>query len=352
MSSRRRISRRLTDAFSGAVGSELGAAAALFDAAPEMAHFRRLPVERIRPRAERPRRAVDEAGLEELADSVRHHGVLQPIRVRASGAGRYEIIAGERRWLAARQAGLRTIPAVITAADDDLAFLESLVENVQREDLNAVDRAEALRHLRVNLGLQSWEEVGRVVGLSRQHVHNLLRIGDLPEQIQDDVRAGGLTEKHSRALLLLRDDAEAQAELWQGIHDRELSGDAALAAAKAVRGPVTASRRTVFAGDDYPSPVDTLHPVPDAGTRHSGIADAVAGTLDGALAALVRALVAAGPADIEASRDRLVALQAQLASVLGEGQRERLAPAVVVPEADQAAGWQPLLVPVTGTSIG
>ncbi|HEV7677301.1 MAG TPA: ParB/RepB/Spo0J family partition protein [Candidatus Dormibacteraeota bacterium] len=349
MSSRRRISRRLTDAFSGVVGSELGAAAALFDAAPETAHFRRLPVERIRPRAERPRRAIDEAGLEELVESVRHHGVLQPIRVRAAGAGRYEIIAGERRWLAARQAGLRTIPAIIAAVDDDHAFLESLVENVQREDLNAADRAEALRHLRVNLGLQSWEEVGRVVGLSRQHVHNLLRIADLPERMQDDVRSGGLTEKHSRALLLLRDDAGAQGQLWRRIHDGGLSGDAALAAAKDVRGPATASRRAVLsAGSEYPSPVDRAA---DAGLDDAGFGDVVAGTLDAAVAALVRALVAARPADIEASRDGLEALQGQLAAVLGAGRDERV-PAAVTPEMPPPGGWRPLLLPATGRPIG
>jgi ParB/RepB/Spo0J family partition protein len=337
MSSRRRISRRLTDAFSGAEGSELGAAAALFGAAPETAHFRRLPVERIRPRAERPRRGIDEAGLEELVESLRHHGVLQPIRVRAAGAGRYEIIAGERRWLAARQAGLRTIPAVITTADDDHAYLESLVENVQREDLNAVDRAEALRHLRVNLGLQSWEEVGRVVGLSRQHVHNLLRIADLPAHMQDDVRAGGLTEKHSRALLLLRDDADAQGELWRRIHDRALSGDAALGEAKAARGPVTAARRTVF-GD----------PSPDGVAPSGGVGfDAIAGTLDAAAAALMRALVAAGPADVEASRERLEALQVQLASVLSAAREDHVSTAVVRPEDEEPRGWRPLLVPAT-----
>lgn len=195
-------------------------------------HFRRIPIDRIRPRADAPRRSADAVLLAELTDSIRTHGVLQPIRLRPCGPGTYEIIAGERRWRAAQEAGLRQIPAVIAVTDDDQAYVESLIENVQREDLNAVDRALALKQLRVNLGCHSWEEVGRVLGLTRQHVHNLLRLTELPARMQDDVRAGDLTEKHCRALLRLRDDPDAQNDLWEQIHRDNLTGDAAIAESK------------------------------------------------------------------------------------------------------------------------
>jgi ParB family chromosome partitioning protein len=235
VSSRRRLAHRLTDAFvASSESSRAAAVPALFGggSAGNADHFRRIPIDRIRPRADAPRRSSDAALLAELTDSIRAHGVLQPIRLRPCGPGTYEIIAGERRWRAAQAAGLRHIPAVITVADDDQAYVESLIENVQREDLNAVDRALALKQLRVNLGLQSWEEVGRVIGVSRQHVHNLLRITELPEPMQDDVRAGDLSEKHCRALLRLRDDPDAQEDLWEQIHRDHLSGDAAIAESK------------------------------------------------------------------------------------------------------------------------
>jgi ParB/RepB/Spo0J family partition protein len=176
------------------------------------------------------RQAIDPEGVEELARSIRERGILQPIRVRRAG-NEYQLIAGQRRWTAARSAGLTEIPALIIEATDDQALVEGLIENIQREDLNAVDRARALKHLRVTLGLHSWEEVGRRLGISRIHVHRLLNVSRLPERMQDDMRAGDLTEKHGRALLRLRRNPDLQTELWEQIHTKRLSGDAAVEAA-------------------------------------------------------------------------------------------------------------------------
>ncbi len=315
MSSRRRISHRLTDAFASPVNPRSGADAALFGGAGGAAeHFRRIPIDRIRARDGGPRRSIDPDRLAELAESIRAHGVLQPIRLRARGAGEYEIIAGERRWLAAQQAGLRMVPAVIAVTDDDQAYVESLIENVQREDLNPVDRALALKQLRVNLGLQSWEEVGRVIGVSRQHVHNLLRIGELPERIQEDVRAGDLSEKHCRALLRLRDDPEAQEELWEQIHRDSLSGDAAIAESKRVF-------RSAHDGEAAPAPVAA-----PARPRVGAAVDA-----------LVQALGQATLEEVAAARRELLELHALIGDML-----EPMA------DMSQEPSWRPVLIPVAG----
>jgi ParB family chromosome partitioning protein len=360
-SSRRRLNRTLTDAFAGSASEALGGASALFDQAQGTGHFRHIPVDRIRPRNERPRRSLDPTALDELAASIRAYGVLQPIRVRGCGAGRYEIIAGERRWIAARQAGLRLVPALIASSDDVHAYVESLVENVQREDLNAVDRAHALRHLRVNLGLQSWEEVGRIVGITRQHVYNLLRVTDLPEGIQDDVRAGDLSEKHARALLLLRDDAEAQSGLWDQIHDEELSGDAALEVAQRMRGAASAtSHRSVRTSDARTGSAadgDDADPAPQyfapAGASlslvspaHIGVAAPrrVADAIDSLLAALA-----------DATQDELLLARGHLEELHGRiGSLLTAPPASLerVPLAPAGEGWHSVLMPVAGHPAG
>ena len=351
-SSRRRLSRRLSDAFTGSDTSELGGASALFDHAQGHGHFRHIPIDRIRPGGERARRSFDPEALDELASSIRAHGVLQPIRVRSSAAGRYEIIAGERRWLAARQAGLRQIPALIATSDDEHAFVESLVENIQREDLNVLDRADALRRLRVNLGLQSWEEVGAVVGITRQHVYNLLRVTQLPEPIQDDVRAGELSEKHGRALLLLRSDPDAQNELWEQIRDDDLSGEAAILEAQRLRGaaPVAATARR---------DVRTMRSEPPADDGDEGSFDTIgravaaptARRVVDAVSALVSALAEAPPEELVTARRHLEDLHARLGALLTAppASRERVAPH------DAAAageGWHAMLVPVAGNPTG
>ncbi|HEY6378175.1 MAG TPA: ParB/RepB/Spo0J family partition protein [Candidatus Dormibacteraeota bacterium] len=263
MPSRSDLRKKVTGAFADEDVEDLGPSRGLFDSATGAGQLRRIPVGKIAPRADQPRQSMEPAALDELTESIRAHGVLQPIRVRPGEAGGYEIIAGERRWTAARRAGLREIPAVIAEAGDDEAYVESLIENIQREDLNAVDRARALKRLRVDLGLQSWEEVGRVVGITRRHVHNLLNISRLPEPIQQDIRVGDLTEKHGRALLRLEGHPAQQLKLWALIHAEGLSGDAALETAKELR-PTTASPRRLgpptgpTAARDVATAVDTL----------------------------------------------------------------------------------------------
>jgi ParB family chromosome partitioning protein len=177
------------------------------------------------------RQYVDEEQLEHLTESIRRHGVLQPVRLRRLGRG-YAVIAGQRRLAAARRAGLRELPAVIVDADDGEVLVQSLIENIQREDLNPDDRGEALRRLRVTTGARSWDEVARLIGISRRHVHHLLNVSRLPEPIREDVRAGVVTEKHARALLRLRKHPQAQMQLWQRITHERVQGDEAIRISK------------------------------------------------------------------------------------------------------------------------
>jgi ParB family transcriptional regulator, chromosome partitioning protein len=335
MSSRRRLTHSLTDAFSSGVQRERRGTSVLFEPAEAAQQFRRVPVDRIAPRADSPRRTLDATRLDELADSVRAHGVLQPIRVRPSAPGMYEIVAGERRWLAARQAGLRNIPAVVVVADDDQAFIEALIENVQREDLNAVDRAHALQQLRVNLGLQSWEDVGRLLGVSRQHVHNLLRVTALPEPMQDDVRAGDLTEKHCRALLRLRDTPDAQADLWERIHSEGLSGDSAIAEAKRVYAPRPAGADA----DSTGGPTPARRPV----GRIAAVAEALLEALDDATGA-----------ELDAAHTQLTELHSRLGAVLAAAVSDGAAPvaAVTADGVSDTEEWRPVLVPIAHHHAG
>jgi len=193
-----------------------------------------IAVERIRPNPNQPRQSFVDATLAELADSIRARGVLQPIRVRRDGDG-FQIVAGERRFRAAQLAGLRELPAVVVEQDEDQAYVDSLIENIQREDLNPIDRAEALKQLRVNLGLQSWEAVGRAIGLTRQSIYHLLNLTDLPAPIQEDLRSGGLTEKHGRALRRLNREPDLQTEAYQAIVEEAMTGDQALAYVRSLR---------------------------------------------------------------------------------------------------------------------
>ncbi len=172
--------------------------------------LRELPVELVGPNPRQPRKAFDEAALEALAGSIAEQGVLQPVLVRPVAGGRYELVAGERRWRAARLAGLETLPAVVRGAGavSDTERLElALVENVAREDLNPVEEARACAALVEELGLTR-EEVGRRVGKSRVAVSNLLRLLDLPDEALARLERGELTEGHGRALLLAADHGD------------------------------------------------------------------------------------------------------------------------------------------------
>jgi ParB family chromosome partitioning protein len=165
-----------------------------------------LPLEAIERNPEQPRKRFDEAKLEELAGSIREHGVVEPILVRKDG-GRYRILAGERRWRAAQRAGLREIPAIVREATEREAFELALVENLQRADLNAIEEAEAYDVLVSDHGLTQ-EAVAQRVGKERSTVANALRLLRLPEDVRDAVREGQLDMGHARALLAL-DGAEA-----------------------------------------------------------------------------------------------------------------------------------------------
>src|SRR3954469_21968687 len=171
------------------------------EAGPEL---REVATELVRPNPSQPRRSFDEASLEALADSVREQGVLQPVLLRPRAGGTYELVAGERRWRAAKLAGLDRVPALVQDRDDATTLEVALVENMAREDLNPVEEARAVAALVEELGLTR-EAVGKRVGRSRVAISNLLRILDLPDEALAHLESGALTEGHGRALLLAED---------------------------------------------------------------------------------------------------------------------------------------------------
>ena len=170
------------------------------------AELRELHVDLVAPNPDQPRKRFDEEALQALADSVKERGVLQPVLVRPRPGGTYELVAGERRWRAARLAGLETLPALVQQRDDARSLEDALIENMAREDLNPIEAARAVAGLVEELGLTR-EEVGRRVGRSRVAVSNLLRLLDLPDEALALVEDGSLSEGHGRALLLADDHA-------------------------------------------------------------------------------------------------------------------------------------------------
>jgi ParB family chromosome partitioning protein len=169
--------------------------------------LRRVPVELISPNPRQPRQAFGEDGLVALADSLRERGVLQPVLVRPLPGGKYELIAGERRWRAAQLAGLETIPAVVQPHEDAETLELALIENMAREDLNPIEEARACALLVDELGLTR-EDVGRRVGRSRVAVSNLMRLLDLPDEVLELLTESKLSEGHGRALLMAPDHAD------------------------------------------------------------------------------------------------------------------------------------------------
>ncbi len=163
------------------------------------------PVEELKPHHQQPRKTFNDAKMAELVASIREKGVIQPLVVRHTG-DHYQIIAGERRWRAAQKAGLKEIPVVIQDVSEDWALEMALIENIQREDLNPIEEAEAYRYLMSTFDL-SQEEVARRVGRERPTVANALRLLRLPATIQQDVITGLLTMGHARALLALESAA-------------------------------------------------------------------------------------------------------------------------------------------------
>ena len=170
------------------------------------AFFRELPVKAIRPNQYQPRDDFDEKTLESLTASIRELGVLQPVLVRPTGEDTYELIAGERRWRAAQQAGLTTVPALIRETEEQASLEHALVENLHRSDLNPLEEAAAYQQLMEEFGLTQ-DAVAKRVGRSRSAVTNLLRLFQLPAKIQKQVALGDLSAGHARALLALPDEA-------------------------------------------------------------------------------------------------------------------------------------------------
>lgn len=177
----------------------------LLPAAPTRAATTKARIEELRPGASQPRRRFDEQALLELADSIRTHGMLEPILVRKeAGNDGYEIIAGERRWRAAQKAGLKEVPIFVRELGDEAAFEAALVENLQREDLNPIETARAFQRLIEEFG-HSQEDVAQRVGKDRSTIANALRILKLPPTVLESIEVGELSEGHGRALLQAAD---------------------------------------------------------------------------------------------------------------------------------------------------
>ncbi|HEX5759550.1 MAG TPA: ParB/RepB/Spo0J family partition protein, partial [Thermoanaerobaculia bacterium] len=201
--------------------------------APEEPAVTELPVDRLQPNRLQPRSAFDEAALDELAESIRTQGVVQPLVVTSSEDGTYTIVAGERRWRAARRAGLATVPVVVRRLGDERELLElALVENLQRSDLNAIEEAEAYRALQEGFGL-SQEGVAARVGKSRAAVANAVRLLKLADEVRQMLRDGRLTAGQARPLLALDPAAQvamAERAVAEGLSARQLerlAGEAA-----------------------------------------------------------------------------------------------------------------------------
>ena len=204
------------------LGKGLGALLGDFDeGSQEENGLKKLPLHKIEPNPDQPRRDFDPEELEELAESIRTHGVIQPLTVREMPNGYYQIIAGERRWRASRLAGLEEIPAVIIEADDKKAMELALIENLQRSDLNPVEEANGYDSLIREYGLNQEEAAARV-GKSRPAVANALRLLSLCEGVLDKVRSGELTAGHARAILQLKSEKK-QLEAAQKISALGLS---------------------------------------------------------------------------------------------------------------------------------
>ncbi len=192
------------------LGKGLGALLGDFSDEPlEKSAYQLLPIHKVEPNPDQPRQDFDEEELQSLADSISVHGVIQPLTVRELPNGYYQIIAGERRWRAARLANLSDIPAVIIEADDRKAMELALIENLQRQDLNPVEEALGYQTLIEEYGLTQ-EDAAKQVGKSRPAVANALRLLGLCPQVLEQLRKGELTAGHARAVLTLKSEKQQQ----------------------------------------------------------------------------------------------------------------------------------------------
>ena len=192
------------------LGKGLGALLGDFTEEPlEKSAYQLLPIYKVEPNPDQPRQDFDEEELQALADSITVHGIIQPLTVREMPNGYYQIIAGERRWRAARMANLSDVPAVIVEADDKKAMELALIENLQRQDLNPLEEALGYQTLMNEYGLTQEEAAGRV-GKSRPAVANALRLLGLCPEVQERVRKGELSAGHARAILQLKSEKKQQ----------------------------------------------------------------------------------------------------------------------------------------------
>ena len=192
------------------LGKGLGALLGDFeDSYSEKSPYQKLPIYKVEPNPEQPRQDFDEEELQALADSIGEHGIVQPLTVRQLDSGYYQIIAGERRWRAARIAGLNEVPAVIIEADDKKAMELALIENLQRQDLNPVEEALGYQTLMDDYGLTQ-EETAKRVGKSRPAVANALRLLGLCPEVLEKLRTGELTAGHARAVLTVKTPKKQQ----------------------------------------------------------------------------------------------------------------------------------------------
>ena len=199
------------------LGALLGDAALRTDTSENL---QSLPISQVECNADQPRKRFDDTALDELADSIREHGILQPLTVRRLGTGYYQIVAGERRWRAARLAGLTEVPAIVIEADDRKATELALIENLQREDLDPLEEAEGYKKLMDSYHMTQ-EDVANRVGKSRSAVANALRLLGLCPEVRALVEAGKLSGGHARALLPL--SAAMQKKAAQTVIDESLS---------------------------------------------------------------------------------------------------------------------------------
>ena len=211
--------------------------------------YKLLPIHKIEPNPDQPRKDFNEEELQALADSISEHGVVQPLTVRETGSGYYQIIAGERRWRASRLAGLKDVPVVVIEADDRKTMELALIENLQRQDLNPVEEALGYQSLMADFGLTQ-EEAAKQVGKSRPAVANALRLLTLCPEVLEQVRTGALSAGHARAILMLKTDKQ-QKEAGQKIAALGLSvRQAELLCKNLAKGP-TGSQQTITLAVDY-----------------------------------------------------------------------------------------------------
>jgi ParB family chromosome partitioning protein len=206
-----------------------GLASLIGDVGGEAAHVdraraqRKVPIEFLKPNPRNPRRAFADAELGELSDSIKQHGVIQPIVVRpVKGAqDRYEIVAGERRWRASQLAGLHEVPIVPVDVTDSVALEIAIIENVQREDLNAMEEAQGY-HALANEFKRTQDDIAKIVGKSRSHVANMMRLTKLPDDVQALIASGELSAGHARALIGVPDpSAAAKRIVAEGLNVRQ-----------------------------------------------------------------------------------------------------------------------------------